>query len=341
MTHGEAGRAVYIDVECLATRPFPTPALLGVLTGDAFEQCILDPQLAPARVANARSRVAQLADVITDLVDRAEREDRMVVGWSFFDRDVAMRGAPLVATRMRARYRNAIQTARPWRQHIHPSVRIVKENEHAAKHTLDKYAVLARYDDARVFARATPARWIRHTIDQLAATGGRYRHATKQARRDWHTLLEYNHHDCLAVRHITLKATKELEAWRAYQRTQYCVDEGARCVCFRVGSTRTVHALLERHGAKRFAFITAWNPGSIILPPADNDRRQARLEQDVAGYTVLQGTGVGDDPSWTPEKSLMVLNISRGKAIALAREHGQLAIVWGTREGAAQLVSCR
>ena len=39
--------------------------------------------------------------------------------------------------------------------------------------------------------------------------------------------------------------------------------------------------------------------------------------------------------------SLLVLNMSRGAAIALARKFGQLAIVAGVRNGAAELISCR
>ena len=51
----------------------------------------------------------------------------------------------------------------------------------------------------------------------------------------------------------------------------------------------------------------------------------------------LPGEGIGDDSA---EESLLVLGISRGKAVALGRAFGQLAVVTGRRGGGAQLVSC-
>ena len=113
-----AQRAIYLDFECLATKP-PHAALLGVLgPDDDFEQLILDPRLAPGRVASRHCRVVEAHTAIEQLVRRAEKEDRLLVGWSFFDRDVAARIAPDLDSRIHARYRNAIQTARPWRQAI-------------------------------------------------------------------------------------------------------------------------------------------------------------------------------------------------------------------------------
>ena len=37
---------------------------------------------------------------------------------------------------------------------------------------------------------ANPAKWLKHTLMQLASTAGRYRAITSQAKRDWHKLLE-------------------------------------------------------------------------------------------------------------------------------------------------------
>ena len=343
MTYDEAQRAIYIDFECLLTKPHPVPKLLGVLEadGDGFEQLILDPRLAPARVASRRCRVTDIQSAIEALVERAWRENRAIAGWSFFDREVAKRAAPSVAELLDQRYRNVLPTGRKWRQRLHPSFAIAREDEYSPKHTLDKYARLAAYPDARALAKATPAAWIRHMDRQLRSREGRYRPTTKPAKRDWHRLLAYNRHDCLALRHIALKATRELEAWHAYERTRYCVDEEKRRVCFLAGSASArVRALLDRHGANRFAFITAWNPGSVVLPPAENARRQAQLRAEVQRYETLDGEGVGDDPKWDPEGSLMVLGISRGKAVALARRYGQLAIVYGQRGAAPELVSC-
>jgi hypothetical protein len=147
--------------------------------------------------------------------------------------------------------------------------------------------------------------------------------------------------DRLAPARIVLKATREREAWRAYERTRFCVDDGKRRICFMAGSqSRRLDSLLERHAADRWAFITAWNPASELLTPAENHARQARLRTAVASYSMLPGEGIGKDPAWTPEESLLVLNISRREAIRLGRQFGQLAIVAGRRGSKSRLVSC-
>ncbi len=344
LTHDEAQRAVYVDFECLKTKP-PHPALLGVLidaADDHVDQLIIDARLAPARVAKReRTLVADPADAVDAIVNLARVDDRRIVGWSLFDRARMIEIRPDLKADVETLYANALPVARAWRQAVHPSVKIEPADPYAAKHTLDKYAVLARYPHAHKLMNAKPADWIRHALDQLGATGGRYSKTTKQTKRDWHRLLDYNRHDLLAVRHIALKATHELEAWRAYEKTRFCVDDGPRRICFKAGSrSDKLEALLARRGATRWAFITASNPHSNPLPPAENARRHADLVQAVAdlGLEALPGEGIGEDPGWTPEKSLLILGISRGKAERLGRRFDQLAIVVGRRGEPSQLV---
>lgn len=352
MTFAEAQRAIYIDFECIimgkgrAPKP-PHPALLGVLVGseevEQFGQIIVDERLAPAKVANKRCRVAAAQAAAGTLVAEAKAGKRKIVGWSFFDRDRLIDACPDRKADINALYVNALHVARPWRQAIHPGFTIEKEDQFAPKHTLDKYAILARYAHAAALQKAKPAKWIRHTLDQLEATDGHYRRTTARTKRDWHDLLEYNRHDCLALRYIVLRASREMACWRAYEKTRFCVDDGARRVCFRNGSrSPRLQALLRRHEAVRWAFLTAWNPASVELSRAENDARQDDLKRDLvsAGYRYLPGEGVGDDPEWQPEETLLVLGISRGKAVALGRDFGQLAVVVGRRDGPARLVPC-
>lgn len=323
--------------------PDPRPQFLGVLVDDEMEQLIVEPRLAPARVASKRCRVIALDVAVRQIVERAEAEGRVIAGWSFFDRDVAMRGNAEVASRVEHLYRNVIQTARPWRVWVHPAVKIAGDGPFAPKHTLDKYAALSGYRHASALSGAEPAKWIQHTLQQLEAKAGRYRKITKQAKRDWYRVLEYNRHDCLATRHIAEKASRELGAWRAYQQTRFCVDDPPRRVCFRANtSSQALQALLARHDSPRFAFITAWNPGSVTLSQSENARRGRQLLQDAeAGkYPALHGAGEGEDENREPEESLMILGIPRGKAQALGRKYGQLAIVFGKRGERPQLVSC-
>jgi hypothetical protein len=348
MTFADAQRAVYIDFECLKGQPPkpPHPALLGVLVGsegESFEQTITDARLSPAKVANKRCRVATASDAVRSLLSQAKEEKRRIVGWSLFDRDRLIDACPDRKDDINAVYMNALKLARPWRQAIHPGFPIEREDPFAPKHTLDKYATLAGYQVTAALRNATPAKWLRHTLDQLHATRGNYRQTTKQTKRDWHHLLEYNRHDCLALRHIVLGASRETECWRAYEKTRFCVEDGARRLCFMAGSrSARLDALLRRHNAVTWAFLTAWNPASVELSRAENDARQDDLLRrlESAGCKWLPGEGIGNNPAWKPEASLLVLGISRGKAVALGRDCGQLAVVVGRRGEPARLVPC-
>jgi hypothetical protein len=343
-TSTEARRAIYIDVESLKTDP-PHIAILGMLTGSGgagLAQLIVDPRLAPARVAKRdRLRAVELTEAVRELVQTAADEDRRIIGWSNFDRDRLIDVCPHLAGAVRGRYVNALEIGRRWRSKVHPSFGIGRANQFSPKHTLDQYARLAGYECLGALERAKPARWIRHTLRQLETNGGRYRKVTPEARRDWHRVVEYNRHDLLALRHIVLTAVRELELWRAYERTRFCVDDGRRRVCFKAGSSNArLDTLLTRRGATRWAFITAWNPGSRPLSPAENVRQHAELQAAVGalGLAALEGEGVAEDPSGPPERSLLILNISPGKAISLGRRFGQLAIVVGRRGEQSRLV---
>ncbi|MEO5896374.1 MAG: DUF3293 domain-containing protein [Vicinamibacterales bacterium] len=345
VTPAEASRAIYIDFEALQTKPHSTPELLGVLDaegGHQFQQLIVDHALAPARVANHRCHVVNLRVAVEGLLERAESEDRLIIGWSLFDRDVAVRALPDSSMRLVARYRNALQTARPWLRAIHPEVIITRAGEFDARHTLKKYVAIAGYPGVPAFAGAAPARWLRHMLAQLESNSGRYRRVTSEAKRDWHKVLDYNHHDCLALRHLVVKAAAELASWRSFQRTTFCVEDDGRTICFMAGSrSRRLDAVLERHAARPWAFMTSWNPAPRTLTKAENDSRQHRLRRDLDARRLryLEGLGVAQDRSWE-EESLLILGISRAFAIALARKYGQLAIVVGERGGRSELLPC-
>ena len=99
-------------------------------------------------------------------------------------------------------------------------------------------------------------------------------------------------------------ATRELALWRAYERAVFRVFDEGRPITFRIGRTSArLDRLMERHAATRWAHITAWNPSSIPLPKAENERRQRRLVAALkrAGYTALEGDGADPKGRWTPQ----------------------------------------
>jgi uncharacterized protein DUF3293 len=122
----------------------------------------------------------------------------------------------------------------------------------------------------------------------------------------------------------------------AYARTDY-EAEGAVA---RVGRrSAAVDALLRRLGARRGAFLTAWNPWSRRMPPGWNRRMLARLRAAARRIPAAEGWGRGRDPvpraGWTvrpppadgwAERHLLLAADPR-RAAVLARRFRQHAIV--------------
>jgi Protein of unknown function (DUF3293) len=128
-----------------------------------------------------------------------------------------------------------------------------------------------------------------------------------------------------------------------YAGTSYIIEAPGGDVAIHVGRPSAVlDALLESLGAVDWAFITAWNPGSMRLPPAENERNNNDLLERIGrlGYEAIPGEGVGDDGDWPAERSFFVAGIPAGEAMALGRYYRQRAIVVGRRGGAPVLAWC-
>jgi uncharacterized protein DUF3293 len=129
----------------------------------------------------------------------------------------------------------------------------------------------------------------------------------------------------------------------AYLSTTYRVDAPSGPIALRVGEgNRSLDGLLRGIGRNTWAFVTACNPRSHPLPGWRNGARQRRLRALVQRlrYPALPGAGIGDDPDWPLEPSLLIIGIGRARACRLARLFGQNAIVAGRRGCAAELVWC-
>jgi hypothetical protein len=97
--------------------------------------------------------------------------------------------------------------------------------------------------------------------------------------------------------------------------------------------------LLARSGARRWAWLTAVNPGARRGGAVDNAARLARLDGELARRGLATWPGVCRDPSrrWPDEESRLVADLDAGQARALARELGQLAFLAGEAGGVARL----
>jgi hypothetical protein len=84
----------------------------------------------------------------------------------------------------------------------------------------------------------------------------------------------------------------------AYRRTRFCADTEQGRIEIRVGETHSdLDALLRATGCETWAYVTAFNPGSVRLSDAENDTRQRELEDALRrlGHPMFQGEGIGDD----------------------------------------------
>lgn len=124
----------------------------------------------------------------------------------------------------------------------------------------------------------------------------------------------------------------------AYERALYALDSG---VVLRIGVRDPgLDRLLEAHGARTAAFVTAANPRGEVRPPAENEAAMRALRTSLA-LRSLPGEGRDPQGRWAPEPSLLVLGIARQEAEALGRRLEQNAIVFVERGGAPELVLLR
>ena len=126
----------------------------------------------------------------------------------------------------------------------------------------------------------------------------------------------------------------------AYKNTRYHVFNTGITICIDENNV-LLDALLSKQDAKSWAYITAYNPFSQTFTDEANDARHRLLLQSVAAFSSFEGEGKGADESWPPEKSLLILGITKVQAIAIGNEYEQNAIVYGEAGQAAKLLLLR
>ena len=134
------------------------------------------------------------------------------------------------------------------------------------------------------------------------------------------------------------------ELFKAYRRTTFSAETPLGSIHLRVEQrNEQLVQLLKQYAATSWAYVTAFNPGSMVLTAEENLQRQGQLKDSLLreGLTFFPGAGVGDDHQWPPEVSVLILSISLPRATELVREFGQNAILSGGVDGVPQLIDCR
>lgn len=101
--------------------------------------------------------------------------------------------------------------------------------------------------------------------------------------------------------------------------------------------------LFSNFHTKSAAFITAENPLGNRLADGENRLRVNALLADakVLDLPCFEGEGVGEDPSWAPERSALLLGLTFEQAVHLGRYHEQNAIIWAGEDAVPKLVILR
>jgi hypothetical protein len=115
----------------------------------------------------------------------------------------------------------------------------------------------------------------------------------------------------------------------AYENTSYNVYQPK--ISIRIGViNKELDNLLLANQCETYAFVTAYNPYSVLKTHEENLEQNEALYLDLIDhYQLFEGEGVGEDSSWEPEKSFLVLGINLDDAKAIGVKYSQNAIVFG------------
>ena len=131
---------------------------------------------------------------------------------------------------------------------------------------------------------------------------------------------------------------------KRYREAVYRVWDANSRMEFRVENENPeLDQLLDARGIRTAAFLTAHNPGSRVLSPAENQLAHQALLKELAdnGLCWLAGEGADATGEWSAETSVMVFGIDHSAATALARQFGQNAYIWIQRGETPHLVLTR
>ncbi|GDX53493.1 hypothetical protein LBMAG27_25400 [Bacteroidota bacterium] len=114
----------------------------------------------------------------------------------------------------------------------------------------------------------------------------------------------------------------------AYTNTKFHVFIPA--IIIEIGKrNEDLDSLIKGDEQVEWAYLTAYNPYSKELTDKENLKRQSQLLSKISDYKFYEGEGVGEDPTWKPERSILIVGIPKNEAISSGREFEQNAIVYG------------
>lgn len=103
--------------------------------------------------------------------------------------------------------------------------------------------------------------------------------------------------------------------------------------------SKDLDALLQKLDNREWSFITPYNPYPDTLTDKENMTRLLELQAMVSRYKTFLWDWRGDeDHPCTPERSLLIIGITRSEAVRIGNHFHQKAILTGVRGGPVELV---
>ena len=117
----------------------------------------------------------------------------------------------------------------------------------------------------------------------------------------------------------------------AYENTQYTILEPKVSILLNQKNP-ILDKWLEEKNVSSWAFITAFNPYSILLPEEKNLTAQDLFREKITslGLSFLEGKGEPFNGDFPTEDSLFIFGISKEKSMEIATEFEQNAFLFGS-----------
>ena len=126
-----------------------------------------------------------------------------------------------------------------------------------------------------------------------------------------------------------------------YRATTFLVNHpNGHNIPIRIGQLHPALNDLITPIGSNWAFLTASNPRSVVLPDTSNTARNDSLREAVsaAGYLFWPGAGISDFSDWKPEESILAVGMPKEEADHFAIRYDQNAFVYGEIGGVAELI---
>lgn len=153
-------------------------------------------------------RISTTLAVARELVDRCERENRLLVAWSareIIEFDEAVDEA--LVRRLGDVYRDAKYTAAQWKRMHHPR-HVFRRTRWSGRDRLANYLRLIDYQVPSHLGDQKTGKRLRDVRDQLRRKQNVYAKLTPVAKAKWTNLLAHNWHDCNGMRELSVRAAQ-------------------------------------------------------------------------------------------------------------------------------------